>query len=136
MSLQQRVPFPKVAIADGAIVKGTCIKFSTDDSFGNLRVTTNAAKETIPEGIALYDVADGGVCEYAGTPGDVVYVKADGAFSKGDKLAVTDANGELDTYSETAGDNSWFVGIALHAAAAAGEMVPIKFAPQETQVED
>ena len=106
------------AIANGALSKYTAVKLSTDSN-GDRRVATCGTTDK-PLGIVQDDAADGENCtiRIAG----VSLVAANGDFLIGDELVVAAADGELDTYSTDA----WSVGIALHAATAAHDLVPCR----------
>jgi hypothetical protein len=103
-------------IADGAITKYTIVKLSTE-SGGNQRVVVAAASTDVPLGVAQETVATGApvLVRLAG----VSLVSANGAFTEGDELMVAASDGEVDTFSSSAGVGAYVVGIALETAAAA-----------------
>lgn len=121
-------------IADGAITQYTVVKLSTDSSDGDCRVATSTSKDSLPIGIAQETAADGAQVRVR-VAGES-YVKADGAYSLSDELAVTDTDGTVDTHTDTAGDNSYSIGVAMEAAAAAADVKLIKINIYSKQFED
>lgn len=104
-------------VADGAITAGTIVMLSTDASNGDPRVIVAADSSSKPVGVALETVADAARVQVrlAG----IAHVSANGGYTIGDELMVAAADGEVDTFAGTAGENRFVVGLALETAAAA-----------------
>jgi fructoselysine-6-P-deglycase FrlB-like protein len=108
-------------VANGAITKFTVVTLSTDSSDGDPRVATCGTSDK-PFGIAQETVATGEsiLVRLAG----ISKVSANGAYSLGDALCVAAADGQVDTAAPAGGANAYVIGIALHAATAAGDECP------------
>jgi predicted RecA/RadA family phage recombinase len=107
------------AVAAAAIGKGIVVKLAADTSAGDRGVDVCGTSD-IPFGVALDDIASGesGAIRTEG----IALVSANGAFSIGDELCVAAADGQVDSLTA----DGWSLGIALHAATAANDLLPCK----------
>ena len=107
--------------ANGAITKYTMVKLSTLASDGSSRVATTAASTDVSIGVAQETVADGD--QVSVMLAGISLVSANGAHTIGDELMVITTDGEVDTWTASAGSNAVVCGVAMETAAAAQDQM-------------
>lgn len=123
------------AIASAAVTGKRVVRCTGVDSNGAPTIAHATDKDNatittphIPIGIAADDIASGAVGEYQCGYGSRLIATAGAAVTAG-RAVTFDSAGKIIDIAEVNGQYTTIVGIALAAAAADGDDVPILFAP-------